>query len=137
MSSNVHQFNPHEKKWRPCNCSDSIQKTMNKLNDEMRGGCENSAVLHHGSYIRFGCLQFVFTVVDYTNNDFPKFNDNEKSEESETPKTLNNATDAKSTDGKIPEKTIASDDSGNVETSAIASECEESNQASDSMEIDP
>jgi hypothetical protein len=27
-------------------------------------GCEGSAILHHGSYLRFGCLQFVFTVVD-------------------------------------------------------------------------
>ncbi len=26
-------------------------------------GCENSAVLHHGSLIRIGCLQFVFSVV--------------------------------------------------------------------------
>ena len=45
MSSNVHQFNTHEKEWRPCNCSDSIQRTMNVLNDDMRGGCENSALL--------------------------------------------------------------------------------------------
>ncbi len=26
-------------------------------------GCEHSAVLHHGSLIRIGCLQFVFSVV--------------------------------------------------------------------------
>ncbi len=26
-------------------------------------GCENSSVLHHGSLIRIGCLQFVFSVV--------------------------------------------------------------------------
>jgi len=26
-------------------------------------GCEVSAVLRHGSYLRFGCLQFVFTVM--------------------------------------------------------------------------
>ncbi len=26
-------------------------------------GCENSAVLHHGSLIRIGCHQFVFSVV--------------------------------------------------------------------------
>jgi hypothetical protein len=25
-------------------------------------GCENSALLHHGSRIRFGCLEFVFAV---------------------------------------------------------------------------
>jgi len=28
-------------------------------------GCEVSAVLHHGSYIRFGCLQFVFSITNY------------------------------------------------------------------------
>jgi len=30
-------------------------------------GCEVSAVLHHGSYIRFGCLQFVFSILTYEN----------------------------------------------------------------------
>ena len=28
--------------------------------------CENSAVLHHGSYIRFGCIQFVFSVLEFS-----------------------------------------------------------------------
>merc|ERR1739844_180727 len=28
-------------------------------------GCEVSAVLHHGSYVRFGCLQFVFSITNY------------------------------------------------------------------------
>ena len=28
-------------------------------------GCECSAVLHHGSYVRFGCLQFVFSILTY------------------------------------------------------------------------
>jgi len=28
-------------------------------------GCETSAVLHHGSFLRFGCLQFAFSIVDY------------------------------------------------------------------------
>ena len=31
-------------------------------------GCEVSAVLHHGSYIRFGCLQFVFSITNYEND---------------------------------------------------------------------
>ena len=137
MSSNVHQFNPHEKEWRPCNCSDSIQRTMSLLNDEMRGGCENSALLHHGSYVRFGCLQFVFTVVDYTNNDFPKFNNSEKQEESEEIKNLKNVNDVKASDDKMLEKKNDSHEVENRETSAAVSECEESNQASDSMEIDP
>ena len=33
---------------------------MNHCTDQ---GCEVSAVLRHGSYLRFGCLQFVFTVM--------------------------------------------------------------------------
>ena len=32
-------------------------------------GCETSAVLHHGSFLRFGCLQFAFCVIDYQEND--------------------------------------------------------------------
>ena len=32
-------------------------------------GCEVSAVLHHGSYIRFGCLQFVFSITNYEDDD--------------------------------------------------------------------
>jgi hypothetical protein len=27
-----------------------------------QAGCENSALLHHGSRIRFGCLEFVFAI---------------------------------------------------------------------------
>ncbi|KAG8189018.1 hypothetical protein JTE90_014531 [Oedothorax gibbosus] len=27
-------------------------------------GCEGSALLYHGSYLKFGCLQFVFSIVD-------------------------------------------------------------------------
>ncbi len=27
-----------------------------------------SAILKHGSYLRFGCLQFVFGVMDYNNH---------------------------------------------------------------------
>ena len=32
-------------------------------------GCEVSAVLHHGSYVRFGCLQFVFSITNYEDDD--------------------------------------------------------------------
>lgn len=46
-----------------CHCSTSAARlNANK-------GCEVSAVLHHGSYIRFGCLQFVFCVLDYDSDD--------------------------------------------------------------------
>eukprot|EP00092_Neocalanus_flemingeri_P030683 GFUD01033315.1.p1 GENE.GFUD01033315.1~~GFUD01033315.1.p1 ORF type:complete len:771 (+),score=220.33 GFUD01033315.1:57-2369(+) len=30
--------------------------------EEVRSGCEGSALLHHGSLVQFGCLQFVFSV---------------------------------------------------------------------------
>ena len=44
-----------------CFCPSSIAE----LNYEK--GCEVSAALHHGSYIRFGCLQFVFSILTYDN----------------------------------------------------------------------
>ena len=35
---------------------------------QLNHGCETSAVLHHGSFIRFGCLQFAFSIIDYQEN---------------------------------------------------------------------
>lgn len=55
MSSNAYKENEE----KPCFCNSSPAE----LNFEK--GCEVSAVLHHGSYIRFGCLQFVFSVLTY------------------------------------------------------------------------
>merc|ERR1719273_341694 len=46
-----------------CFCSSSPAE----LNYER--GLEVSAVLHHGSYIRFGCLQFVFSILTYENEE--------------------------------------------------------------------
>merc|ERR1711913_208804 len=31
---------------------------------EATGGWEGGAVLHHGSHLRFGCIQFVFSIVE-------------------------------------------------------------------------
>jgi hypothetical protein len=46
---------------RSCYCETSIARMLSPGQ-----GCgENSAVLHHGSYLRMGCLQFVFSVMDY------------------------------------------------------------------------
>ena len=42
-------------------------------------GCEVSAVLHHGSYIRFGCLQFVFSILTYENEDLKEEQKEQKS----------------------------------------------------------
>ena len=51
----------------------------------MDKGCEVSAVLHHGSYVRFGCLQFVFSILTYNGNeeveDQPKAAAEEKEED--------------------------------------------------------
>lgn len=42
-----------------CFCDTSI---ASMLPDQ--GGNENSAILHHGSYLRFGCLEFVFSIMN-------------------------------------------------------------------------
>ena len=52
-----------EEESQTCFCS----KSPANLNYER--GCEVSAVLHHGSYVRFGCLQFVFSILTYGNED--------------------------------------------------------------------
>jgi hypothetical protein len=43
-----------------CHCDTSAAMML-----KGRKGCENSAILHHGSYIRIGCSQFVFSIMDY------------------------------------------------------------------------
>ena len=45
-----------------CECSSAKMLRDAKL---AGGGCENSAVLKHGSYVRIGCLQFVFSILDF------------------------------------------------------------------------
>jgi hypothetical protein len=40
-----------------CNC-----KTRNPM---VKGGWEGSAILQHGSLLKFGCIAFVFSVADY------------------------------------------------------------------------
>ena len=138
MSANVHQFRPHEKDWKPCNCTDSIQRTMHNVYDEATGGCENSAILHHGSYIRFGCLQFAFTIINYS-NDNPSNINNDLQKEWEIQKPGKSFKDVKKSVKHKDENVCENVDSdmGNTEPST-ASECDESNQASDTtMEIDP
>ena len=50
-----------------CHCETSAARMI-----AQNQGCENSAVLRHGSYIRMGCLQFVFSILDYYENPEPK-----------------------------------------------------------------
>ena len=132
MSADEHQFDSHPKFQKPCNCSESIQKTMSGMNDEttVDGGCENSAILHHGSYIRIGCLQFAFTIVDYIENENNCNKSRDKEQDNEITKGLSQAEETVK---------IELEDESHVEkidTSEAASECEDTSQA-DSMEIDP
>ena len=46
-----------------CHCQNSPAE-LNTMK-----GCEVSAVLNHGSYIRIGCFQFVFTIANYGEDD--------------------------------------------------------------------
>ena len=43
---------------KPCSCTTSVARLLTEAK-----GCENSAVLHHGSFLRMGCLQFVFSIM--------------------------------------------------------------------------
>lgn len=46
----------------PCNCKSSSSTLIGGSG----AGWEGTALLHHGSYIKFGCLQFIFSVTDYS-----------------------------------------------------------------------
>ncbi|XP_067123731.1 PHD finger protein 12 [Centruroides vittatus] len=47
--------------WKPCNCKASSSSLIGGSG----AGWEGTALLHHGSYVKCGCLQFVFTIIDY------------------------------------------------------------------------
>lgn len=46
---------------RPCGCKTNSLSLMGSNGP----GWEGTAILHHGSYIQVGCLQFVFSIVDH------------------------------------------------------------------------
>nr|XP_060612661.1 PHD finger protein 12 [Anolis sagrei ordinatus] len=46
---------------RPCNCKASSSSLIGGSG----AGWEGTALLHHGSYIKLGCLQFVFSVTEF------------------------------------------------------------------------
>lgn len=46
---------------RPCNCSASSSTLIGGSG----AGWEGTATLHHGSYIKVGCLQFIFSIVNH------------------------------------------------------------------------
>lgn len=41
----------------PCRCATDVQSHTSS-------GWEGTALLHHGSYVKFGCLDFVFSVAE-------------------------------------------------------------------------
>ncbi|XP_052832792.1 PHD finger protein 12 [Octopus bimaculoides] len=60
-------------KWRgikkQCNCTGSGSSLIGGSG----AGWEGTALLHHGSYIKTGCLQFVFSIVDHATIDTSQF----------------------------------------------------------------
>ena len=46
---------------KPCNCKASSSSLIGGSG----AGWEGTALLHHGSYVKLGCLQFVFSVTDH------------------------------------------------------------------------
>ncbi|KAL5016551.1 hypothetical protein ScPMuIL_006140 [Solemya velum] len=56
MSSKAHGI-----QLKACNCKGSSSSLIGGSG----AGWEGTALLHHGSYIKVGCLQFVFSIVDH------------------------------------------------------------------------
>ena len=52
---------------RGCNCRASASSLIGGSG----AGWEGTAVLHHGSYVKFGCMHFVFSIVECASKQFP------------------------------------------------------------------
>jgi hypothetical protein len=50
----------HQDSWK-CSCRTSSSSLIGGSG----AGWEGTALLNHGSYIKFGCLQFVFSITDF------------------------------------------------------------------------
>lgn len=47
----------------PCSCT---SKTTQPINSQIRNaGWEGPAILHHGSHIKIGCFQFIFSITQF------------------------------------------------------------------------
>lgn len=57
---------------KPCNCKTSSSSLIGGSG----AGWEGTALLHHGSYIKCGCLQFVFSITEYGSR--PEITDDRK-----------------------------------------------------------
>ena len=66
------------------NLTTNIAKISSPAELNYERGCEVSAVLHHGSYVRFGCLQFVLSILSYENEEIKEEEQEEKEENEKT-----------------------------------------------------
>jgi len=53
---------------KSCNCTTSSSNLIGSSG----AGWEGTALLHHGSYIKLGCQQFVFSITNQANKSFAK-----------------------------------------------------------------
>uniref|UniRef100_A0A4W5KM39 PHD finger protein 12 n=1 Tax=Hucho hucho TaxID=62062 RepID=A0A4W5KM39_9TELE len=61
-SGGVMSCQPHGGPRLSCNCKASSSSLIGGSG----AGWEGTALLHHGSYIKLGCMQFVFSIVEFT-----------------------------------------------------------------------
>ncbi|KAG5874587.1 hypothetical protein JTB14_001224 [Gonioctena quinquepunctata] len=59
---------PSEAKMSAADSIDKLECCCINNPEEMRKGWEGSAILNHGSLLRFGCISFVFSIVECTNH---------------------------------------------------------------------
>lgn len=53
----------HEAPITPCNCKNSGSSLIGGSG----AGWEGTALLHHGSHVKLGCLQFIFSITEFAN----------------------------------------------------------------------
>lgn len=62
------RHNSVEGKMTAVDCLNYMECSCNSNNvEDLKGGWEGSAILNHGSLLRFGCVSFVFSIVDCAN----------------------------------------------------------------------
>lgn len=53
----------HDAPITPCNCKNSGSSLIGGNG----AGWEGTALLHHGSHVKLGCLQFIFSITEFAN----------------------------------------------------------------------
>lgn len=56
--------NLFEAKMTAIDCQDRMECSCSSMSEDLKGGWEGSALISHGSLLRFGCVPFVFSIVD-------------------------------------------------------------------------